>query len=108
MKHQDGLVLNTYNDLPRKAEASLAAGCPYLLVFGWQTGGHDNNYLYRYLPNETWGGEKSLREAIEKVRQIGVEVVPFFNGTLANIEMPEHKSPPISAMRKESNSFKDA
>ncbi len=91
MKHQDGLVLNTYNDLPRKAEASLAAGCPYLLVFGWQTGGHDNNYLYRYLPNETWGGEKSLREALEKVRQIGVEVVPFFNGTLANIEMPEHK-----------------
>ena len=91
MKHQDGLVLNTYADLPKMAEASLAAGCPYLLVFGWQTGGHDNNYLYRYVPNEAWGGAESLRRALEKVRQTGVEVVPFFNGTLANVEMPEHR-----------------
>lgn len=91
MKHQDGLVLNTYDDLPRMAEASSAAGCPYLLVFGWQTGGHDNNYLYRYVPNEAWGGADRLRKALQKVRQMGVEVVPFFNGTLANIEMPEHK-----------------
>jgi hypothetical protein len=91
MKHQDGLVLNTYDDLPKMAEASLAAGCPYLLVFGWQTGGHDNNYLYRYVSNESWGGTDRLRAALQKVRQTGVEVIPFFNGTLANIEMPEHK-----------------
>ena len=91
MKHQDGWVVNTYDDLPKMAEASLAAGCPYLLVFGWQTGGHDNNYLYRYVPNDTWGGVESLRKALDKVRQMGVEVIPFFNGTLANIEMPEHK-----------------
>jgi hypothetical protein len=92
MKHQDGLILNTYDDLPRMAEASLAAGCPYLLVFGWQTGGHDNNYLYRYVPNEAWGGAERLRQALQKVRQLGVEVVPFYNGTLANVEMPEHKA----------------
>jgi len=91
MKHQDGLVLNTYDDLPRMAEASLAAGCPYLLVFGWQTGGHDNNYLYRYVPNESWGGADRLRQVLQQVRQRGVQVVPFYNGTLANIEMPEHK-----------------
>ncbi|HPW82365.1 MAG TPA: DUF6259 domain-containing protein [Verrucomicrobiota bacterium] len=91
MKHQDGLVLNTYEDLPRMAEAALAAGCPYLLVFGWQTGGHDNNYLYRYVANESWGGAASLRRALQKVRQMGVEVIPFYNGTLANIEMLEHK-----------------
>jgi hypothetical protein len=91
MKHQDGLVLNTYDDLPKMAQASLAAGCPYLLAFGWQTGGHDNNYLYRYVPNEGWGGEERLHKALQQVRQEGVEVIPFFNGTLANIEMPEHK-----------------
>jgi hypothetical protein len=91
MKHQDGLVLNTYDDLPKMAEAALAAGCPYLLVFGWQTGGHDNHYLYRYVPNEDWGGAAALRDAVEKARAMGVEVMPFFNGTLANIEMPEHK-----------------
>ncbi len=91
MKHQDGLEVNTYADLPAMAEASLKAGCPYLLVFGWQTGGHDNNYMYRYVPNEAWGGEAALREALEKVRAMGVEVMPFYNGTLANVEMPEHK-----------------
>jgi hypothetical protein len=62
-----------------------------LLVFGWQTGGHDNNYLCRYVPNESWGGADRLQAALQKVRQTGVEVIPFFNGTLANIEMPEHK-----------------
>ena len=91
MKHQDGWVLNTYDDLPKMAAASLAAGCPYLLVFGWQTGGHDNNYMYRYVPNDSWGGADRLRQALQKVHQRGVEVIPFFNGTLANIEMPEHK-----------------
>lgn len=91
MKHQDGFECGTYADLPRMAAAALAAGCPYLLVFGWQTGGHDNNYFYRYVPNEAWGGEKALREALDTCRTMGVEVIPFFNGTLANVELPEHK-----------------
>ena len=91
MKHQDGLVLNTYADLPKMAEAALAAGCPYLLVFGWQTGGHDNNYFYRYVANEDWGGAEALRKAVRACREMGVEVIPFFNGTLANTAMPEHK-----------------
>jgi len=91
MKHQDGLELNTYADLPEMARAAVAAGCPYLLVFGWQTGGHDNNYFYRYVPNDAWGGQQALDDAVRACRDMGVEVVPFFNGTLANIETPEHK-----------------
>ncbi len=91
MKHQDGLVLNTYDDLPRMAQAALDAGCNYLMVFGWQVGGHDNNYFYRYVTNPDWGGDEALRRALETCRAMGVEVVPFYNGTLANIEMPEHK-----------------
>lgn len=91
-KHQDGLVLNTYEDLPKMAEAALSAGCPYLLVFGWQTGGHDNNYFYRYVPNEEWGGADALRKALRTCKEMGVEVIPFFNGTLANIRMPEHEA----------------
>ncbi|MEI6395154.1 MAG: hypothetical protein WCT12_29120 [Verrucomicrobiota bacterium] len=43
------------------------------------------------MPNESWGGADRLQAALQKVRQTGVEVIPFFNGTLANIEMPEHK-----------------
>jgi len=92
MKHQDGLELHTYADLPNMAASALEAGCPYLLVFGWQTGGHDNHYFYRYVPNEDWGGVEALREAIETCRAMGVEVIPFFNGTLANMMMPEHKA----------------
>ena len=91
MKHQDGWERNTYDDLPKMAEAALEAGCPYLLVFGWQQGGHDNHYFYRYVPNPDWGGEKALKQAVAKCREMGVEIIPFFNGTLANVEMPEHK-----------------
>ncbi|HQE60812.1 MAG TPA: DUF6259 domain-containing protein [Candidatus Latescibacteria bacterium] len=91
MKHQDGLEVNSYADLPRMAKSALAAGCRYLMVFGWQTGGHDNNYMYRYVPNDSWGGEAALKAALEECRQLGVQVIPFFNGTLANTQMPEHR-----------------
>lgn len=91
MKHQDGLEVNSYDDLPKMAEAALAAGCPYLLIFGWQVGGHDNNYMYRYVANEAWGGAKTLKAMLDKLRAMGVEVMPFYNGTLANIELDEHK-----------------
>jgi hypothetical protein len=92
MKHQDGLERFTYADLPAMARASLEAGCPYLLLFGWQTGGHDNNYMYRYVPNEDWGGAEALRKAVAEVRALGVEPMPFYNGTLANTELEEHKA----------------
>jgi len=91
MKHQDGWVRNTYDDLPKMAGAALEAGCPYLLVFGWQQGGHDNHYFYRYVPNADWGGEEALKRAVAKCREMGVEIMPFYNGTLANVETPEHK-----------------
>jgi len=92
MKHQDGTEVNTYADLPKMAQAALDAGCPYLMLFGWQAGGHDNHYWYRYLPNEAWGGEAALKSAIAQCRALGVELIPFFNGTLSNIETPEHKA----------------
>ena len=91
MKHQDGVVCCDYEGLPAMAEAALAAGCPYLLAFGWQECGHDNAYMYGYVANEQWGGAAKLREAVEKCRAMGVEIMPFYNGTLANVEMPEHK-----------------
>lgn len=91
MKHQDGLVINTYEDMPAMARAALDAGCGYLLLFGWQKGGHDNNYCFGYVPNESWGGVEALRQGIRQCRDLGVECIPFFNGTLANMEMPEYK-----------------
>ncbi len=91
MKQQDGREHFTYQDLPRMAEAAKAVGMPYLLLFGWHKPGHDNNYAYQYLPSERWGGEKGLREAIAKVREMGVRLLPFYNGTLANPATSEHQ-----------------
>lgn len=91
MKHQDGYARFTYADLPRMAQAALSAGCRYLLVFGWQQAGHDNRYPYGYIPNAEWGGVTALRENLRIVHEMGVEVIPFFNGTLANTQCPEHK-----------------
>lgn len=91
MKHQEGHVSYTYQDLPRLADACRKAGCDYILLFGWQECGHDNDYLYGYYANEDWGGKEALRLALEEVRDKGVEVIPFFNGTLANIEARQHK-----------------
>ncbi len=92
LKHQDGSNRFTYDDIPRMAEAALGAGCPYLLLFGWHAPGHDNHYCYQYVPNEEWGGAAALRGAIEKARAMGVNVIPFFNGTLANVNTPEHRA----------------
>jgi len=92
LKHQDGSSRFSYADLPRMAEASLSAGCPYLLLFGWHEGGHDNHYFYRYVPNREWGGEEGLRAAVARAKELGAELIPFFNGTLANVNMPEHQA----------------
>lgn len=92
MKHQDGYARFTYADLPRMAEAALSAGCRYLMLFGWQAKGHDNDYLYGYVANEEWGGAEALRSNLEKVRAMGVEPIPFYNGTLANVNHPDHQA----------------
>lgn len=92
LKHQDGSHRFTYADIPRMARAALNAGCPYLLLFGWHAPGHDNHYCYRYIPDEAWGGADALRAGIEQARAMGAQVIPFFNGTLANVNTPEHRA----------------
>lgn len=92
MKHQDGFERFTYDDLPKMAQAALSAGCPYLMLFGWHSPGHDNEYMYGYHANAEWGGAARLRANLEKIRGIGVEAIPFFNGTLANIQCAEHRA----------------
>ncbi|MBX7259595.1 MAG: hypothetical protein K1Y02_24765 [Candidatus Hydrogenedentes bacterium] len=92
LKHQDGSHRFTYADIPRMAKAALDAGCPYLLLFGWHAPGHDNHYCYRYVPSDAWGGIEALRAGIEQARAMGARVIPFFNGTLANVNAPEHRA----------------
>lgn len=91
MKHQDGWVVNTYDDLVKMAKGTLAAGIPYMMVFGWQKVGHDNYYPFGYFPNPDWGGEARLKEKLQEVRALGVEPIPFFNATLLDVQTEEYQ-----------------
>lgn len=90
MKHQDGTVANTYDDLPKMAQAALAAGIKNILLFGWTKHGHDNYYPFGYFPNEAWGGEEKLKEQIAVCKGMGCRIIPFFNGTLLDISTREY------------------
>ena len=90
MKHQDGTVANTYDDLPKMAQAALAAGIKNILLFGWTKYGHDNYYPFGYFPNEAWGGEDKLKGKIAECKQMGCRIIPFFNGTLLDISTKEY------------------
>jgi hypothetical protein len=91
MKHQDGTVVKTYEDLPKMAAASQAAGIDNIMVFGWQQGGHDNAYPFGYYTNKDWGGTERLRELLAEVQANGCRVIPFYNGTLLDQATPEFK-----------------
>lgn len=91
MKHQDGTVINTYDDLPRMAKSALDAGVPYILLFGWQQLGHDNYYPFGYYPNKDWGGKGKLIEKLNEVNQMGCNVIPFSNFTLMDMNTKEYK-----------------
>ena len=90
MKHQDGTVANTYDDLPKMAQAALAAGIKNILLFGWTKHGHDNYYPFGYFPNEAWGGEEKLKEQIAVCKGMGCRIIPFFNGILLDISTREY------------------
>lgn len=91
MKHQDGTIINTYEDFSKMAEGSLKAGIPNIMVFGWQRVGHDNYYPFGYYANEDWGGKEKLKEKLDQVRKMGVRVIPFFNATLLDTSTPEYE-----------------
>jgi hypothetical protein len=91
LKHQDGTVAHTYDDLPEIVEASLKAGINNILLFGWQQEGHDNKYPFGYYPNEDWGGAAKLREKIREAGALGCRIIPFFNGLLLDINTCEYK-----------------
>jgi len=92
MKHQDGTVVNTYDDLPKMAKSSLAAGIPYIMIFGWQRVGHDNYYPFGYFPNDDWGGLEKLKKKIKEIKKMGCQPIPFFNCTLLDVQTEEFQS----------------
>ncbi len=97
MKLQDGSEIRDFNDLPAMAKASLDAGINNIMLFGLYNNGHDNDYEMSYIPNEEWGGSEYFTKQVEKVKKMGVNVIPFFNGTLMDSRLLE-KSPKLLDM----------
>lgn len=89
MKLQDGTEVRDFDDLEEMAKASKQAGMDYIMLFGLYHNGHDNDYEMSYIPNRDWGGPRAFKEAVRKVKKTGVEVIPFFNGTLMDSRLLE-------------------
>jgi len=94
MKLQDGSEVRNFDDLPAMADASLDAGINNIMLFGLYNNGHDNDYEMSYIPNEEWGGPEYFTSQVEKVKDKGVRVIPFFNGTLMDSRLLE-KNPKL-------------
>ena len=90
LKHQDGTIAGTYEDLPDMAKTALEAGIPNLLLFGWQEAGHDRDYPV-FLPNTEWGGEQGLNSGLAEVRRMGVAPIPFFKTSSINTQTDLYK-----------------
>ncbi len=74
----EGQVLYPYDEIPDMAIQAKKYGVNVLHIYGWWKGGHDRNYPF-YEPEPRLGGEKTLRKAIAKCHELGVQVVLFAN-----------------------------
>ncbi len=89
MKLQDETEIRDFGQMEAMAEAALAAGIDNIMVFGLYNKGHDNDYDMAYVPNEKWGGSDKFIEQVRKLKEKGVRVIPFFNGTLMDSRLLE-------------------
>ena len=90
-KQQYGDEVWSYHDIPKLYELALEHGCNTLGLFGWFDSGHDNFYPDLQV-SETMGGEKALREGIQKVHEMGGHVVLYFQGHLIDVNTPYFQS----------------
>ncbi len=84
LRHQYGETHYRYDQLPTIYHDGAQAGIDTFLMFGWNKGGHDNNYP-DYTPDPVLGDESALREGIAKFRQAGGNVIPYSNGRLIDV-----------------------
>lgn len=81
LRHGNGQILHTYDEIPRIMEKALACGLPLLEVYGWHAGGQDNDYP-NYVPDPQQGGEEGLRRAIQAVHAMGGRISLYGQGEL--------------------------
>jgi hypothetical protein len=81
MKHEDGTVLRTYDDLQEMAQIALDHGIPNLMIFGWFEGGHDNLFP-DFEAVEAWGGAAVLKEKLDALKAMGANPILYVNPTI--------------------------
>jgi len=74
----EGNVVLTFKDIPKWAKDALKYGVKTVLIMGWSTGGHDNQYP-DYTPDPRLGTWEDLTEAIKACHEMGVKVLFFTN-----------------------------
>lgn len=79
LKQQNGEIIWPYGMLDQLGALAEERGLDTLGLFGWGYGGHDHLYP-DYNPCPLMGGEKALREGIEKVHARGKKVILYANG----------------------------
>jgi hypothetical protein len=81
LKQQNGEIIWPYDTLDKLSEIADQRGLDILGLFGWGYGGHDHLYP-DYNPCPLMGGEKALREGIQKAHARGKRVILYANGQL--------------------------
>lgn len=79
LKQQNGEIVWPYGTLDKLGELADERGLDTLGLFGWGYGGHDHLYP-DYNPCPLMGGEKALREGIQKLHARGKRVILYANG----------------------------
>lgn len=90
MKHQYGEIHYKFDELPQLRAHGQQANIDTLFMFGWQQGGHDNNYP-EYTPDPELGSDDDMRIGIEDFNRNDGAVILYANGQLIDKESDYYK-----------------
>lgn len=91
-KHQYGEYFFKYPDINGVVdEAGRSVGCNALFLFGWWDEGMDHGYP-DYSPDESQGGDESLKAEIAKYQAAGNHLLLYYNGKLIDRESRFYRS----------------
>ena len=79
----------SYRDLPRRAEAASRAGITAIQLVGWNNGGQDRGNPSHDI-DPRLGTYQDLKDAIEKIEEMGVHVILFNKYTWVDTSSPTY------------------
>ncbi len=87
-KYQMHGVVHKFKDIPDLLTQARSMGLNHLLISGWNFGGFDHGFP-QYRPDPELGSEQDLRDAVNKVREMGGHLAFYVNSRLCNTKYPE-------------------